>query len=103
MVCITVSVGHSGSGTNAIIYFNATDGNLNLYGDQAFGWGGYGTPTDTEYKSAVTPYILDWFGVSGTQTVLCPSVIPPGTDNNTGLMILAAVAIGAFLLLRGKK
>lgn len=99
-MCISISIGHSGSGNNAIIYFNATDETgLNLYGDRAFGWGGYGTPTDEEYKASVTDYILGWFGKPETE--LC-DYVPP--SDNTLLYIAGAVfAVGLGIVFMKNK
>ncbi len=93
MACISISIGHKTVNGDAIIYFNATDGVDNLYGDQAFGWGGMGTPTDEEYKASVTPYILGWFGKPETE--LC-SYVPP--SNNILLYGAGAVVLGLIML-----
>ncbi len=104
MTCISITIGHKTSGGSQIIYFNATDGIRNLYGDRAFGWGGYGTPTDAEYKLSVTPYILSWFGKPETE--LCdyippiPPIIPGTTKDNN--LIIAIVIIIIFFMMRGK-
>lgn len=104
MACISISIGHKTSGGSQIIYYNATDGIRNLYGDQAFGWGGMGTPTDEEYKLSVTPYILSWF--NKPETELCSYVPPvpppvppiiPGTDNNVMVMIIGFIIVYYFL------
>jgi len=99
MACITITIWHTGSGNDAVIGFTATDGDRTLTGDRAFGWGGYGTPTDTEYKKIVTPYILEWFGV----TELCP-IPPPGNGQPISpiipIIVLAAVA---YFIIKGRK
>lgn len=109
MGCISITIGHKTSNGLAIIYYNATDGIRSLYGDQAWGWGGMGTPTDEEYKAQVTPYVLSWFGA--TVVDLCgyvPPVIPPIISpiipgiNNTVILIVGLVIIYYFFVMRGK-
>lgn len=99
MACISITIGHSGTGNNAIIYFNATDGSRSLYGDRAFGWGGMGTPTDAEYTASVTPYILSWFGA--TEVDLC-SYIPP-FDNTLLYAGLIVVGVAVLYVVLNKK
>lgn len=79
-MCISITISHWTRRGSAIIGFSATDGSRTVTGDQAWGWGGYGTPTDEEYKKDVTPYILGWFGKPESE--LCgyiPSCVPSWT------------------------
>jgi hypothetical protein len=99
MACISITIGHSGSGDNAVIYFNATDGIRDLYGDRAYGWGGQGTPTDDEYKASVTAYVLEWFGKPVSE--LC-GYVSPTTSGNVTIMVLITGVIFIYYLLRGK-
>jgi hypothetical protein len=80
-MCISITVGHSGSGSSAIISYSATDGTRTLYGDQAFGWGGKGTPTDAE---------------------LCVDTIPPQPINSNIIIIIVVGILIYLLYLRGK-
>ena len=52
MVCVSITITHRnwGDPRNAVIgyYSSSLDGNY-AQGDNAWGWGGYGTPTDAEY------------------------------------------------------
>ncbi len=106
MACISVSIARSGSGGSEIIYFNATDGTRNLYGDRAWGWGGNPQYTDAEYLAVVKPYILDWFG---NGAILCSDVPPPpppppppgGQDTTLIILLLVGIAI-AYFMLKGK-
>lgn len=77
-MCISISIGHKTSGGSQIIYFNATDGTNNLYGDDAWGWGGNPAWTDEEYKALKIPYILSWF--NKPETELC-GYVPPCIPN----------------------
>lgn len=97
-MCISIIVTHSGSGSNAIIAFSATDGERTVTGDRAWGWGGMGTPTDAEYKLSVTPYVLSWFGA--TESDLC-GYVPPSTGTNSVVIVVAAIII-YYYFMRGK-
>jgi len=64
--CVTITITHRnwGDPKNAVIgfYSSQLDGNY-AEGDRAWGWGGYGTPTDEEYlQSEAIPKTLSYLG-----------------------------------------
>ncbi len=77
-MCISITIGHKTVSGEPIIYYNATDGVRNLYGDALLLRGGGNQWTDAEYKAYVTPYILEWF--MATEVDLC-DYVPPCTPN----------------------
>jgi len=68
-MCINITIWHTGSGNTSVIGFTSSVFNGNYAsGSQAFGWGGYGTPTDEEYKESVAiPNTMLYFNVPKTE------------------------------------
>ena len=106
--CITVTVYHSGSGGSAIIGYKSSslDGQF-AEGNQAFGWGGMGTPTDAEYLSTVAipgtiQYLgakwLSLYGVPMTTNDICGQGVPPGSTGDNKIIVLVAILIALYLI-----
>jgi len=113
MVCVTITIWHTGSGTNAVIGFQSSslDG-LYASSSQAWGWGGMGTPTDAEYLQTVAipktiAYLgTKWQSLYGTpMTVnnICGQGTPPPTPGGSGMILLIGLAAAAILFFGGKK